>query len=274
MSTPSEELSERVASFRRRRATLREDAGQEISLAFDFSPAAEPPMASAAAAGLSEASAAERMFDRAFEDRAGASSQAKLESVPLDRHTEQSSSPAAMRTVFNESFTAAAARDPHVIQFEEAPFSFQDLSTEPEFPEVVCAPLGSRFAAGVIDSLLLLVGGGLFAALFMMVGGRFAKTPLDLAVTLFIGAFWLFVYFAAFGAMTWRTPGQAALGLEIRNLDGEPPTVTEALLRAFGYLVSISALALGFLWAALDSDGMSWHDHISGTVLSSEKRLG
>ena len=224
-----------------------------------------PP--SGAAENISATSSAEQIFDRAFAERAVSSSRAKLESIPLDRHPENSRS-----NTFAGHFTIPATQDTRSASFAEAPFSFQDIPAELEFPEVSCAPLAARFAAGLIDSLLLLAGGCLFAALFVAVGGRFDKTPFDLSVALFIAAFWLFVYCAAFGVMTQRTPGQAALGLEIRSLSGEPPTVTESLLRAFGVLVSISALALGFLWAALDSDGMSWQDHISGTVLSSVKR--
>ena len=272
VSDPPERLSERVASFRRRRATLRENDDREMSLAFDFSPAAGPIASSGAVREPSQASPAEQTFDQAFAERTMRAPQVKLESIPLDQHVEESSSRLPSVGFFAENFTSPAARDPHVIQFADAPFNLPNLSAETDFQEVISAPLGSRFAAGLIDILLLLAGGCLFAVVFVAVGGRFDKSPLDMAVVLFIAVFWLFVYFAAFGVMTWRTPGQAAFGLEIRNLNNEPPTVTEALLRAFGYLVSISALTLGFLWAALDSDGMGWHDHISGTVLSGEKR--
>lgn len=57
------------------------------------------------------------------------------------------------------------------------------------------------------------------------------------------------------------------MGLALRNLEGGSPTRQESLLRAFGYLVSIASFMLGFLWAAMDSDGLAWHDHISGTML-------
>jgi len=272
VSTPPEGLSERVASFRRRRATLSENDGREMSLAFDFSPAAGPTPSSGTVRDRSQASPAEQMFDQAFAQRTVRAPQVKLESIPLDQKVEGSRSRHPSLDSSAENFTSPAAQDLHVIQFAEAPFNSLNRSAEPDFPDVVSAPLGSRLAAGLIDIFLLLVSGCLFAAVFVAVGGKLDKSPLDLAVALFISVFWLFVYFAAFGVMTWRTPGQAALGLEIRNLNDEPPTVAEALLRAFGYLVSISALTLGFLWAALDSDGMGWHDHISGTVLSSEKR--
>lgn len=137
-----------------------------------------------------------------------------------------------------------------------------------EFVEIVSAPLGKRFLAGVLDGFTLLAAAGVFTIVFWLAGGRVGVSPLDLAILLLLIAFWLFTYFAAFGALTLATPGQSAMGLVIRNFDGECPTRQECLLRAFGYLVSIASVMLGFLWAAMDSDGLAWHDHISGTFLA------
>ncbi|MGH9377431.1 MAG: RDD family protein [Terriglobia bacterium] len=133
--------------------------------------------------------------------------------------------------------------------------------------EIAAAPLRKRFLAGVADTGILLAAGCLFAGLFTLVRGKLEYTPLGLAVAGLIAVFWIFIYFGSFTAVTLRTPGQAAFGLSVTNLDGERPTRQEALLRAFGYLVSLAALMLGFLWAVMDSDGMAWHDHISGTIL-------
>ncbi|MGH9355179.1 MAG: RDD family protein [Terriglobia bacterium] len=236
----------------------------ERPLAFDFSAASS---AGAPSAGISATSPVEQLldqvFDQAFAEQTSRMPPVKLESVPLNPRSEIPGS-----SSFAENFTRPAARGSQIVQFAETPFSSRGLSEELEYAEVVCAPLAARFAAGLIDILLLLAGGCIFALLFLAAGGHLDKTPLDLGVALFIAAFWLFVYFAVFGSITRRTPGHAALGLEIRNLNGEPPTIMDSLLRAFGVLVSISALTLGLLWAALDSDGMGWHDHISGTVPS------
>ncbi|MGH9360045.1 MAG: RDD family protein [Terriglobia bacterium] len=269
---PSDKFSERVANFRRRRATLRDDEHNEASLAFDFSTASRLAP-SEAARDPAQLSPAEEAFDQVFAERAtGVSPQAKLESLHLDQRPKEAASRMASKEPSGGSFAAPAVRDSRVIQFGEIQFRLQKPVMDYEFPEVISAPLGSRFAAGLIDTLILAASGCFFVILFNAVGGRFSKTPVDVGVALFITAFWLFIYFAAFGVMTGRTPGQAALGLEIRNLDGEPPTAAESLWRAFGYLVSISALALGLIWTALDSDGMGWQDHISGTLPSRVER--
>jgi hypothetical protein len=46
------------------------------------------------------------------------------------------------------------------------------------------------------------------------------------------------------------------------------PTVRESCWRAFGVLVSTSALLLGFIWAWVDSQGLTWHDRMSGTFIT------
>jgi hypothetical protein len=47
--------------------------------------------------------------------------------------------------------------------------------------------------------------------------------------------------------------------------------VRESFWRAFGVLVSLSALMLGFVWACVDSDSLTWHDRMSGTVITEER---
>ena len=144
-------------------------------------------------------------------------------------------------------------------------------SSVPDFdeaPAVSAAPLGRRFWAAVADALVLLAGTGVFAAIFYGVGGRFSERPADLAVIAFILVLIALAYFAAFTALVSSTPGLLLMGLEVRTLDGASPTATDSVLRAVGYLVSTSALMLGFVWALVDSDGLTWHDRMSGTCVA------
>jgi uncharacterized RDD family membrane protein YckC len=131
------------------------------------------------------------------------------------------------------------------------------------------APLGQRFLAGLVDALVLLGGAVVFAFIFWRAGGHLTPVPLNLAVVALIAAIFVWAYFALFTALTYSTPGLIWMGIEVRNMDGWPPALGESLLRAFGYLVSISALMIGFVWALLDSESLTWHDWISGTFLTS-----
>jgi uncharacterized RDD family membrane protein YckC len=131
------------------------------------------------------------------------------------------------------------------------------------------APLGRRFLAGLVDGGVLLLGAGLFALIFWRAGGHLTPVPLNLAVVALIAVIFIWAYFALFTALTFSTPGLIWMGIEVRNMEGWPPAPRESLLRAFGYLVSISALMIGFLWALVDGEDLTWHDWISGTFLTS-----
>lgn len=152
----------------------------------------------------------------------------------------------------------------------DAGFTVSDYVEDADESEIIAAPIRKRFVAGLVDAVLLVLAACLFAVIFSLIGGHLQSTPVDLVIAAWMAAFCIFAYFASFSAIVLSTPGQAAMGLAVRNLEGELPTRQESLLRAFGYLVSIGSLMLGFLWAAMDSDGLAWHDHISGTFLTED----
>lgn len=215
--------------------------------------------------------AARNTLDCAFVDRPSGGNKPDLVSIPLGRSVrpvlDRDASPANRR--MPDDFAGALRSRPDVVEFTTGPATTARARVNDD--EIPAAPLGKRFLAAVVDALILLAAACLFAGLFTAARGRLELHSLDLVVVGFIALFWVFFYFDLFTAFALRTPGQAAFGLSVRNLDGDPPTHTESLLRAFGYLVSIVALMVGFLWAAMDSDGMAWHDHISGTLLVDER---
>jgi uncharacterized RDD family membrane protein YckC len=130
------------------------------------------------------------------------------------------------------------------------------------------APVGRRFLAGLTDALVLVAGAALFGVIFWRSGGHLSPNPLSFAVFGVVAIILIFAYFALFTALTSTTPGLLWMGYEIRNLQGVSPTPAESLWRAFGVLVSLSALMLGFLWAWVDSDSLTWHDRMSGTFIT------
>jgi len=143
-----------------------------------------------------------------------------------------------------------------------------EVGFEEGVPALPLAPLGRRFLAGLADTLVLLVGASLFMLIFWRAGGHLTPNPLNLAVVGFIAVFFVLLYFGLFTAFTFSTPGLLWVGLEVRNFEGAYPTIKESFWRAFGYLVSISALMLGFVWAVVDSERLTWHDRMSGTFIT------
>lgn len=251
------ELAERVARFKRRSANPPE---RDANLRFDFGQRDAPsggknnPPSSAENKNVASANRSS-LLDRAFEARRPLAAKPALESVPLDRTTARSPAP-----------SSGPRQGAPVLEFSNLPITGR-AATEAAEDDVCAAPLGRRFIAGVVDALILAIAFIVFGGVFVLAGGSIGRAPHGGAVAALIAAFWIFAYFALFTAEAQQTPGQAALGLVVRDLDGRMPGREEALLRAFGYLVSIVSLMLGFLWAAMDSDAMAWHDHISGTLL-------
>ncbi|MGH9430890.1 MAG: RDD family protein [Terriglobia bacterium] len=132
--------------------------------------------------------------------------------------------------------------------------------------ELPVASVGQRLLAGMADAAILLFCGALFAGIFVVSGGHLHPSSVNLVVFGLVSSALIFGYFGTFAAVTHATPGGHWMGISIRNLEGEIPTTGQSLLRAFGYLVAAAAFMIGFLWIVMDSGGMGWHDHMSGTL--------
>ena len=266
-----QELSERVQSFRQRRARLRNEPLREENLDLEFEwretseplePGVEkilefPPNAHSIDAEIAPLAPFDddvQHSDAETQERGDEGLEFLEVALPqADGFAIESSSPADNRLEIvvgpSEVGTPAAA-------------------SQLELPALFVAPLGRRFLAGLVDGLVLLLGGGLFALIFWMAGGRLAPVPPNLAVVALIAIIFVCAYFGLFTALAFSTPGLAWMGIEVRNMEGCPPAPRESLLRAFGYLVSLSAFMMGFFWALVDSEGLTWHDRISGTFLT------
>lgn len=260
-----DELSQRVANFRRRRAKLRGGFDPNSTREFDFEDIQTQGTDKAPAGGLDQNSQAGGELDFVFGRRTSPEQgRATLDSVPLRRSPRSETERGGSRG--SASMEASEWPPPFEIIVESSPPS--EAAGESGASDLTVAPLGRRFLAGVVDSLMLLLAAGLFAAVFWWAGGRIHLRPINLLILAFIAGFFILSYFGLFSGLSFSTPGQFSMGIAVRSLDGASPTVQQCLRRAFGYLVSSAALMLGFIWALLDSDGLTWHDRMSGTFLS------
>ena len=75
------------------------------------------------------------------------------------------------------------------------------------------------------------------------------------------------VYFFLFMLSISQTTGMRVQGLMAVNRHGEPLQPREAFMRSFGYLVSITPLMFGFLWAFVDPEHLTWTDKVSNTFI-------
>jgi len=74
-------------------------------------------------------------------------------------------------------------------------------------------------------------------------------------------------YFIFFWTLASQTPGKTLMGLRIVTTAGQPLTFGRSVRRLLGYIVSIMALWLGFVWILVDNRRQGWHDKIAGTLV-------
>ncbi len=262
------ELSERVENFRRRRARMRQGLDPNANRSFDFQAADEE---TEVGGRVIEFPQAEGNVELAL-------------AIPLEPQTETPAAEAptlektggGMRVLTSAAVEAGEIPLEHPTpKAEPVEIVLESPTPQPELPSAEALPtalpvasLGRRFLAGMADAVVLAAAAGVFAFIFTHAGGHVSLLPLNVAVVVFIAVALFMVYFGLFTALTSSTPGLLWMGLEVRNLDGDPPAKRESFWRAFGYLVSTAALLLGFIWALVDSDGLTWHDRMSGTFIA------
>ena len=106
-----------------------------------------------------------------------------------------------------------------------------------------------RFAAALIDGILLGIVSGILRAFL----GTDAGSGL--------GTLASFVYFTYFHGRTGQTPGDAALGIRVVDIDsGEVIGYGRAFGRALVSIVSALVILVGYLWMIWDKRNQTWHD--------------
>jgi uncharacterized RDD family membrane protein YckC len=68
------------------------------------------------------------------------------------------------------------------------------------------------------------------------------------------------------------SPGLRWTSLRLLNFDGAPPNRRQRIERVAGGCLSLAAAGLGLLWALVDEETLSWHDHMSKTFASAVNR--
>ena len=128
------------------------------------------------------------------------------------------------------------------------------------------APL-VRLAAGLFDTVLLAA----LDAVVIVLTLRLAQLDLQSLDTLPVvplAGFLILLnggYVVVLTLAGGQTFGKMAFGVRVVDTDGCPVTISTALVRALGYLVSVLPLGLGVVWMFLDTDRRALHDRLAGT---------
>ncbi len=130
------------------------------------------------------------------------------------------------------------------------------------------APLHLRAMATVFDAGLA-VG---FTAFFLCVvrlclGSLPTQSPFLIAYG--VAAISVYVFYK----LLWCAAGRPSLGLQgahlhIVSFDGLRPTPAQRFMRLFAGCLSVASAGMGVVWALSDQESLTWHDHISQTMLT------
>jgi uncharacterized RDD family membrane protein YckC len=127
------------------------------------------------------------------------------------------------------------------------------------------APAALRLEAAAIDGLLIAIGCAFGTVLFKVMGGNFS---IDRHIAPFFALALLTVplfYKVLWTLMLHDTPGMWCAGLRLVDFDGNPPSPERRYQRLAGSILSLLAGAMGLIWALVDEEKLTWHDHISST---------
>ena len=164
----------------------------------------------------------------------------------------------------------------------QAPLEFPGLASEalvsegtvsrfdPSLPAV--APIRLRVLGHALDFALILAGLLAFLAPLQLLAGKVVFNRFLLAGGLAAGLVLALLYGVIFLYLAGATPAMRYLGLRLVNFDGRPASRPERLWRFLGAIASAGSFLLGFVWAAVDDERFSWHDHISKTFLTPTTR--
>lgn len=117
------------------------------------------------------------------------------------------------------------------------------------------ADIGQRFAALIIDSILLgIITGVLFGA---------AREP-GFGAGFIVGAAYNWYFLTRHHG---QTPGKMAMKIRVIRTTGEPLSDTDTIIRYLGTYINSFVFGLGWLWALWDENRQGWHDKLASTYV-------
>jgi uncharacterized RDD family membrane protein YckC len=129
------------------------------------------------------------------------------------------------------------------------------------------ASLQQRLFAGMIDAGVVLAASAMLIITFMALSTGMPQARMIFLFTCLTGATLWLLYQYLFLVYSSGTLGMQMAQLELCTFNGEPVPVEMRRWRALASMLSGCSLGLGFAWAFVDEDTLSWHDRITQTHL-------
>ena len=122
-----------------------------------------------------------------------------------------------------------------------------------------------RAMAALADGVAVILGSALFLGIAAWAGVDFAIRG---------NIYWLPAAMIVVVAILYRgiwclanrdTPGMRFAGLRLVDFDGRTPRRDHRIVRQFAGVLSLVSAGVGLIWALVDEESLTWHDHMSKT---------
>ena len=160
-----------------------------------------------------------------------------------------------------------AADSQQALEFQEAEAAANsglDAQSDSIYCDAPVALPAHRLLAAAVDTSMVLIGLGLFLLIFF-IGGDMVIDRQTLPFLIAVGAVIALFYRSLWYFGNGDTPGMRFAGLRLVDFDGRRPDREQRGMRQVAGLLSLLAAGLGLVWALVDEESLTWHDHISKT---------
>ena len=149
--------------------------------------------------------------------------------------------------------------------FQDAPAEVRVQPGETIDCDAPVATPAHRLVAATVDASLILVAVGVFLAIFFLSGGQVALDRQALSFIIGVTAVIALFYRALWCLANGDSPGMRFAGLHLVDFDGRRPDREQRGIRQIASMLSLLSAGLGLVWALVDEENLTWHDHISKT---------
>jgi len=144
----------------------------------------------------------------------------------------------------------------------------QPLNVEQEtriYCDAPVAIVAHRVMAAAVDISIIMIALGFFIGILELMCGEI--TVAKETVPLFLGIAFVFalLYKVLWAFADADSPGMRFARLRSVNFDGRRPNREQRVRRIAAGCLSVTAAGLGVMWALVDEESLTWHDHISKT---------
>ena len=122
-----------------------------------------------------------------------------------------------------------------------------------------------RAMAAALDGSMILIATAIFGIIFYLAGGQVAISSKSLPVVIAVVAAFVVLYETLWCLAGGDTAGMRWARLTLVDFDGQRPHRKQRFYRLASGILSLLAAGIGLLWALVDEETLTWHDHISKT---------